>query len=279
MLALGIDAAWTPTEPSGVALLGVPSEGKPRLIRVARSYSEFTSTPLTASGWLEPLADRPVTIHSVIAEADLLSGALPQVVGLDIPLAAGPIIGRRPCDSAISRAYGAKGASTHSPSSSRPGAVSASVFAELSRLKYSFATANAVSGDKMAQRWFLETYPHPVIIEMLGLEERLPYKVSRIWRYWPGMALEARWRQVVKQLGTLRDALAERIEGVATAIPEPCWVLEQGWRRRRRLLKGIEDALDALICAYVGMEFLSGRATPFGDEEASIWIPRDRSGR
>ena len=41
MFALGIDAAWTPTEPSGVALLDVPVHGAPRPIRVGRSYSEF----------------------------------------------------------------------------------------------------------------------------------------------------------------------------------------------------------------------------------------------
>ena len=90
MFALGIDAAWTPTEHSGVALLDVPSRGAPRLIRVARSYGEFTDTPPTGSGWLEPQSDRPVSIHSVIATADLLVGMLPQVVALDIPLEVWP---------------------------------------------------------------------------------------------------------------------------------------------------------------------------------------------
>jgi len=279
MLSLGIDAAWTLTEPSGVALLESSIHGAPRLIRVARSYGEFTDTPPAVSGWLEPPVDRPVSIHSVIAEADLLVGMLPQIVALDIPLATGPITGRRACDSAISRAYGVKWASTHSPSRSRPGAVSEALFSGLSGLRYHFATTNAPSGDRMTQRWFLETYPHPANIEMLGLEERLPYKVSRVRRYWPNMEPEARWHQVIMQLGILRDALTERIEGVADAIPEPAWVIEQGWRRRRKLLKGVEDALDAAVCAYVGMEFLRGRVTPYGDEEAAIWIPLDGSGR
>jgi len=156
--------------------------------------------------------------------------------------------------------------------------VSESLFSELSRLRYGFATTNASRGVRMTKRWFLETYPHPAIIEMLDLKERLPYKVSRIRRYWPGMELEARWHQVVLQLGFLRDTLAERIEGVADAIPEPGWVLEQSWRRRK-LLKGVEDALDAVVCAYVGVEYLRGRVTPYGDEEAAIWITKDRSGR
>jgi predicted RNase H-like nuclease len=37
--------------------------------------------------------------------------------------------------------------------------------------------------------------------------------------------------------------------------------------------KRYEDALDALVCAWVGMEYLAGRAVPYGDDQAAIWIP------
>ena len=40
--------------------------------------------------------------------------------------------------------------------------------------------------------------------------------------------------------------------------------------------KGVEDTLDALICAWAGVEFLRGRAEPFGDADAAIWIPLAR---
>lgn len=34
-----------------------------------------------------------------------------------------------------------------------------------------------------------------------------------------------------------------------------------------------EDALDALVCAWVGTEHLAGRTAALGDAEAAIWTP------
>jgi hypothetical protein len=39
-------------------------------------------------------------------------------------------------------------------------------------------------------------------------------------------------------------------------------------------LKRYEDALDALISAWVGVEFINGRAIPYGDDAAAVWVPR-----
>lgn len=38
-------------------------------------------------------------------------------------------------------------------------------------------------------------------------------------------------------------------------------------------VKAYEDALDAILCAWVATFALEGRATPFGDENSAIWIP------
>lgn len=38
-------------------------------------------------------------------------------------------------------------------------------------------------------------------------------------------------------------------------------------------LKRHEDALDALICAWVGVQYLAGSIRAFGDEDAAIWTP------
>lgn len=43
-------------------------------------------------------------------------------------------------------------------------------------------------------------------------------------------------------------------------------------------LKGIEDALDAVVCAWVACEHLAGRTQPYGDRDATIWLPRPRHG-
>jgi predicted RNase H-like nuclease len=38
-------------------------------------------------------------------------------------------------------------------------------------------------------------------------------------------------------------------------------------------LKRYEDALDALVCAWVGAKYLLGEAVAYGDGTAAIWVP------
>ncbi len=38
-------------------------------------------------------------------------------------------------------------------------------------------------------------------------------------------------------------------------------------------VKAYEDALDAVVCAWVAICVLEGRARLFGDENSAIWIP------
>jgi len=38
-------------------------------------------------------------------------------------------------------------------------------------------------------------------------------------------------------------------------------------------LKSVEDMLDALICAWIGIEHLEGRTVGLGDATAAIWVP------
>ena len=39
-------------------------------------------------------------------------------------------------------------------------------------------------------------------------------------------------------------------------------------------LKPVEDRLDGLICAWVGIEHLAGRTVGLGDDTAAIWVPQ-----
>ena len=52
-------------------------------------------------------------------------------------------------------------------------------------------------------------------------------------------------------------------------LPEPVAV------KSLAALKRYEDALDALVCAWVGVEYLGGRTLPLGDGDAAIWCPTD----
>ena len=122
-------------------------------------------------------------------------------------------------------------------------------------------------------RFFLETYPHPVIVEMLGLNKRIRYKVAKRQKYWPNLKPDERWGEIASELDRLRAALASCISGLEDRIPMACRILDAAPKTKGAVCKGIEDALDAVVCALVGCEFLAGRVVPFGDQESTIWIP------
>src|SRR6187399_2975829 len=100
---LGIDAAWTLTQPSGVAVATQFSSGW-RVIAAASSYQRFHALAdhrlprePSPSG---SLPDAP----TLIASASVLCDAPVNLVAIDMPLAHTPIVGRRLSDRAVSRA-------------------------------------------------------------------------------------------------------------------------------------------------------------------------------
>ena len=60
----------------------------------------------------------------------------------------------------------------------------------------------------------------------------------------------------------------DRIDGIAFRIPSGGTAAG---------LKRFEDALDALICAWVGIDYLAGRARPYGDTSAAVWTSVGRT--
>ncbi len=265
---LGVDAAWTTGQPSGLALVDVVA-GRPRLQRVARSYAEAASTLDGASiDWMvAPAAGGERWADAFDAWGDV------TVAALDMPLATGAITGRRACDDALSSAYGGRKASVHSPTRARPGELASSLRDALTRRGLTLATAAAGAGRRAA---LIEVYPHAAIIELMGLPRRLPYKVSRRSSYWPDAAAPQRLEWVALFLDALRSALGEVVIGVAEHLPSARALLAAGPRAKIAVLKGLEDALDAVVCAWAGCEYLAGRAVPFGDDNATIWSPPPR---
>src|ERR1700694_4052494 len=106
-VVLGIDAAWTVTQPSGVALAAELSSGW-RLLAAAASYQYFqTLADPRMTGDQRPtgsLPDAPI----LLATASVLCGGRVDLVAIDMPLAHTPIVGRRISDDAVSRTYGAR---------------------------------------------------------------------------------------------------------------------------------------------------------------------------
>ena len=100
---LGIDAAWTAKEPSGVALLeGSPGEW--RCVTVTPSYDSFLALAAGAPiDWtVKAQGAIPEASQLITAAERLLGGVKVAVVTVDMPLATIPITGRRAADSAVS---------------------------------------------------------------------------------------------------------------------------------------------------------------------------------
>ena len=265
---LGIDAAWTAAQPSGVALV-VERDGGWTCTGVAPGYAEFVGlgsgaavdwdAPAVPGGEADPAA--------MLAAADRLApGAEVAVVAVDMPLANGPIRARRACDDAVSRAFGARGCGVHSPSERRPGPIADRLHRAFAERGFALATATV-----RPERSLIEVFPHTALLELTRSAYRLTYKAARARRYWPDVAPEERRARLLREWRLILRALGSRIGGVDLPLPR---VPPASGRMKR-----YEDALDAVVCAWVGIEFLEGRARAYGDSDAAIWTPAGDAGR
>lgn len=253
---LGIDAAWTVRNPSGVALIkGAP--GRWRYVAVAPSYASFVAL---ADGqhicWDAPKFEGGVpNAAELLDAARKLGKARVDVVAVDMPLATVPIVGRREADSAISRAFGRQGCAVHSPNGIRPGALSDRLRADFEDMGFGLATQ---LGDLRRSRRLIEVYPHVALLKLLSAPHRLECKVAKAHRYWPTQTRDDRianllgvWKEIWCRLSTEIDELPHVLPS-ATSV------------RTLAGLKRYEDALDGTISAWVGAKFLEGQAQPYG---------------
>lgn len=103
----------------------------------------------------------------------------------------------------------------------------------------------------------------------MGAAQRVPYKVSKSKKYWPGTTVEQRIRRLVSEFTPIHEALSQKVETIRVEIPTPKVVPSLS------CLKRYEDALDALICGWVGIYYLDGKTIPYGDRHAAIWVPQE----
>jgi predicted RNase H-like nuclease len=113
----------------------------------------------------------------------------------------------------------------------------------------------------------IEVYPHPALLALLSREYRVPYKVSRSGKYWKGTSVLDRIPKLLAEFRQIQDALELVLGPLPIELPQAEAV------RTLSELKRHEDALDAVVCAWVGLRFLQGRATAYGDETAAVWVP------
>jgi predicted RNase H-like nuclease len=258
VIVLGIDAAWTAGQPSGVAVMR-RRRGAWQCVALAPSYESFVAlaggTPID---WRARPAPSIADCATLLAATERLAGR-PDVIAIDMPLATHRIVARRAADNSIASAYATRGLGAHSPSETRPGPIAHAMRAGFARLGYRLATRRTAPGTRDVM---IEVFPHAAAIALLGASYRVPYKLARVTQYWPASSPEARRRALHAQWSKLRRALAQHVTGVALRVPTSGPLAQ---------LKRYEDALDALICAWSGAEYLAGRTRAYGDDTAAVW--------
>ncbi|MEE8623255.1 MAG: DUF429 domain-containing protein, partial [Alphaproteobacteria bacterium] len=202
----------------------------------------------------------------LLAAADRLLGDGPVgLVAVGMPVATVAVNGRRAADDAISREFGALGCAVHSPTKDRPGAVGRALTQGFRAAGFEIATAEAPRGT--APR-LLEVYPHPALVLLLNADYRVAYKVARTRKYWPDKPAGERASLLLEQFARILAALSAEIDGIALPLPAP------GRVESLAGLKPFEDAIDALVCAWVGIRYLAGHARAYGDATAAVWVPQ-----
>jgi predicted RNase H-like nuclease len=181
----------------------------------------------------------------------------------DIPLSRVQITGRRSAEDAVGREYGGRGAAPHSPSRERPGPIGELIRSECEEAGFPLATTVC----DPSRTALVETYPHPVLIHLMRADYRVQYKVTKTKTYWPKLGLEQRMENVARILEDIRISLSAHISKIPLIVPDQPTGLSN--------LKPVEDMIDALLCAWVGILILGGKARAFGDENASIWLPAE----
>ncbi|WP_153504296.1 DUF429 domain-containing protein [Cumulibacter manganitolerans] len=203
---VGIDLAWKDSNRTGLA--AVDGFGALTASGVARADSEI-------AGWLEEHAPAPM------------------VVAVDAPLIVPNAAGQRVAEKLIGQAYSRYGAAAYPANRGNPlfNPPRAETLAQ--RFGWEIDPATPVGNGRTV---CLEVYPHPALVGLFALPQRVLYK--------KGTARQAGFQQLAELLASISELRLEEsrrwAELVAT-IAHPA----------RGDLTRIEDELDAILCAHL----------------------------
>lgn len=218
---VGIDLAWqSERNTTGIAVARGDATGA-ELVEAAAGIAGLDQ--------IVAFVDRHSTEHVVIA--------------VDAPLIIRNETGRRPCESEISRRFGAQHAGAHSSNLKLyPDPATHDLVRRLERTGFRHVVPQE---RQSAGRWFFEVYPHPAHVVLFGLKSIIKYKAKR------GRSRSTRLREFARL-----ESLLVSLQHMEPALdPEPgvsqlSAPLES---LRGKALKNREDALDAWFCAYLAL--------------------------
>lgn len=196
---------------------------------------------------------------------NLVLSALQKVVGLsgvaiDAPLIIKNKTGQRNCEKEIGRTYGSRKAAAHTSNTTLyPDAKSVEISNHLSHMGFSHCDS---------ERWQIECYPHPALIEIFNLDERLKYKKGRVSEKKDGQIQLSR---LIQRLATSPTLILNISASITDHLNESYIASLAG-----QDLKSNEDALDAIICLYIAALYSIGSmGSYFGSiQDGYIWVPQ-----
>lgn len=200
-----------------------------------------------------------LTIEAVIECLEDLGGL--RGVAIDAPLIIKNEHGQRLCGRELGREYSSRHASCHTSN------LKLYPRADSVRLSTHLFNAGFQHLGEVTTKWQIECYPHPAIIEIFELSERLKYKKGKVAAKREGQKVLA---SLIKSLDTSRD-LALHISQEIQPILEN----QRIDSLKGKALKHNEDVLDSILCLYVAALYhRSHQHLVFGDtSEGYIYVP------
>ena len=183
--------------------------------------SERNTTPL-AVGVLHRNHLLVEELHDALEGLDAIASVIAghadaRGIAIDAPLVIPNESGQRACERALGRRYGRMKASCHASNLVLyPDAASSRLADMLSAAGYEHL------GAPSRGKWQIECYPHPAIIELFGLPERLLYKKGSVGEKRAGQVQLARYLQALgsSQVIPLRlgSSLAAVVDDLSLAL-------------------------------------------------------------
>jgi len=196
-------------------------------------------------------------INSVFDRLNGIEGLMG--VSIDAPLIINNTSGQRVCEKDISRAYGSRGASCHTSNTK--------LYPDAKSVHLSKRMLSVGFSHLKGERWQIECYPHPAIIEIFGLNTRLKYKKGTVEEKRTGQKTLAALLRELNGSNTLRLT----IHCADSRILDESYIESL----KGQGLKSNEDALDSVLCLYIaGLYAIEYNGRVFGDSSSGyIWVP------
>lgn len=238
------------------------------LIGIDLAWQAATHTSAAAVG---TLCDTTLTIHALrddLAGVDSILefvASYPRAAGIaiDAPLIVNNVSGQRACETALGRVYAARKAGCH--------AANLTLYPDPDSVRLADALLErgfVHLGRPRQSRWQIECYPHPALIEVFGLAQRHRYKKGRVADKRDGQIALGRLLRRLSASPLLRLSVDDPISS--------CLDADEIGGKRGAALKRNEDAIDAIICAYVAALYaVDVPGAVFGSaDDGYIYVPQ-----